>query len=89
MPCHFNHFPESCFRKHPFILPFSTPMARLIPFEKLLEREIRKVVEAASSLEPAQRLDALKLGVDWQKAISKREGNAAMGAFFNEEPTDD
>ena len=64
-------------------------MARLIPFEKLLEREIRKVVEAASSLEPAQRLDALKLGVDWQKAISKREGNAAMGAFFNEEPTDD
>lgn len=66
-------------------------MSRPIPFKKLMEREIRKVVEAASGLEPALRLDALKLGVDWQKTINKDADASERGAFFNqpEEETDD
>lgn len=66
-------------------------MSRPIPFKKLMEREIRKVVEAASGLEPALRLDALKLGVDWQKTINKDADASERGSFFNpsEEETDD
>ena len=70
---------------------FGTLMARPIPFKKLLEREIRKVIEAASALEPALRLDALKLGVDWQKAINKDSDASERGAFFaqSEDEADD
>lgn len=59
-------------------------MARPIPFKKLMEREIRKVVEAASTMEPQFRLDALKLGVDWQKTINKDAYASERGAFFNQ-----
>lgn len=64
-------------------------MSRPIPFTKLLEREIRKVVEAASDMEPAERLDALKLGVDWQKAMNKNADVSQRGSFFAEETDDD
>lgn len=59
-------------------------MARPIRFKKLMEREIRKVVEAASTMEPQFRLDALKLGVDWQKTINKDADASERGAFFNQ-----
>lgn len=64
-------------------------MAYVVPFKKLLEKEIRKVIEAASTMEPAERLDALKLGVDWQKAMNKDADNSQRGSFFAEEPNDD
>lgn len=64
-------------------------MAYVIPFKKLLEKEIREVIKAASTMEPAQRLDALKLGVDWQKVMNKDSDNAERGSFFNEGNDDD
>ncbi len=57
-------------------------MALPIPFKMLMERGIRRVVVAGSSLEPQFRLDALKLGVDWQKTINKDADASERGAFF-------
>lgn len=59
-------------------------MPRAVPLSKLLEKEIRALVEDARTMEYAQRIDALKLGVDWQKAQSKVQGDAEFGTFFNE-----
>lgn len=59
-------------------------MPRAVPLSKLLEKEIRALVEDARTMDYAQRVDALKLGVDWQKAQAKVQGDAEFGAFFNE-----
>lgn len=60
-------------------------MPRAIPLDKLLEKEIRALVEDARTMEYAQRIDALKLGVDWQKAQAKLQGDGEYGSFFNEQ----
>lgn len=64
-------------------------MARVLPFEKLMEREIRRMVDEAATMEPALRLDALKLGVDWQKATAKRAASEKTASFFQDPPEDD
>ncbi|HJR14246.1 MAG TPA: hypothetical protein VJ833_10150 [Rhodanobacteraceae bacterium] len=54
-----------------------------------MEREIRRMVDEAATMEPALRLDALKLGVDWQKATAKRAANEKSASFFQDPPEDD
>jgi hypothetical protein len=57
-------------------------VGRPVKIETIVERAIRSTLSDLATLEPAMRLPALKLGIDWVRLQHKLETDAGWGSEY-------